>query len=219
MQLSIDAILSEADVAEMRRRIGALSFNPGAQSAGWAARSVKQNEQAALDTDTEDLLHAMSERLLGNEVFQLAARPKRIVKSMLSRYRPGDRYGWHVDNAIMDGDRTDVSFTLFLSDPASYEGGELTIDSAGGTEAIKLPAGSVFVYPSTTLHQVAEVTSGERIAMVGWVRSLVRDASKRELLFDLDTARRLAFDRAGKSVELDLLSKSCANLMRMWCED
>lgn len=219
MQLSIQAILSDIEVDDVRRRIGRLSFNPGADTAGWAARSVKQNQQAALDHDTEELLHGLCQKLLGSELFQLAARPKRIVKSMLSRYRPGDHYGWHVDNAIMDGERTDISFTLFLSDPRSYEGGELTIDSAGGTEAIKLPAGSVFVYPSTTLHQVAEVTAGERIAMVGWARSLVRDAAKRELLFDLDTARRAAFERAGKSAEFDLLSKSCANLMRMWCED
>jgi PKHD-type hydroxylase len=158
-------------------------------------------------------------RLLANPVFQIAVRPKRIVRAMFSRHKSGDSYGTHVDNALMDGERTDVSFTLFLSDPEHYSGGELVIETAAGEEAVKLPAGSLFAYPSTTLHRVERVTEGNRLAMVGWVRSLVRDASQRELLYDLDTARRTLFDRTGKSVEFDLISKSCANLLRMWCDD
>lgn len=219
MQISIASVLSSTAVSDVLSKLARLDFASGQSSAGWAARGVKQNAQASPGIETDDLVHSVSEQLLCNDLFQLAARPKRIVKATFSRYRPGDRYGWHVDNAVMDGERTDVSFTLFLSDPASYDGGELMIDSASGTDSIKLPAGSLFIYPSTTLHQVAEVTRGERLALVGWVRSLVRDAAKRELLADLETARHAIFEQNGKTSEFDLLSKSCANLLRMWCED
>jgi PKHD-type hydroxylase len=119
----------------------------------------------------------------------------------------------------MQGLRTDVSFTLFLADPDTYDGGELIIESASGEEPIKLEAGSLFAYSSTTLHRVAPVTRGVRFAAVGWARSFIRDAPKRELLFDLDTARRQLFAREGKSAEFDLMSKSLANLMRMWADD
>jgi PKHD-type hydroxylase len=128
-------------------------------------------------------------------------------------------YGTHVDDALMGGMRTDISFTLFLSDPESYDGGELVTESHAGEQPFKLPAGSLVLYPSTTLHRVEPVTRGSRLAAVGWVRSLVRDPARRELLFDLDTARKALFDRDGKSPEFDLLSKCGANLLRMWAED
>jgi PKHD-type hydroxylase len=112
-----------------------------------------------------------------------------------------------------------VSFTLFLSEPASYDGGELVIESASGEDAVKLEAGSLVAYPSTTLQHVAEVTRGTRLAAVGWARSYIRDGARRELLFDLDTARRQMFARDGKSADYDLVSKSLANLLRMWVED
>jgi PKHD-type hydroxylase len=119
----------------------------------------------------------------------------------------------------MDGMRTDVSFTLFLSDPTSYDGGELTIESAAGEETFKVDAGTLVAYSATSLHRVADVTRGARLAAVGWARSFVRDAAQRELLFDLDAARRQLFARDGKSAEFDLVSKSLANLLRMWAED
>jgi PKHD-type hydroxylase len=115
--------------------------------------------------------------------------------------------------------RTDVSFTLFLSAPDACDGGELVIDTASGEEAFKLPAGSLVLYPSTTLHRVVPVTRGERLAAVGWVRSLIRDPPQRELLFDLETARRRLFDREGKTADGDLLAKCAANLLRQWCDD
>lgn len=128
-------------------------------------------------------------------------------------------YGAHVDDALMNGIRSDVSFTLFLSDPATYEGGELVIETSSGEDDIKLPAGSMIAYPSSSLHRVAPVTRGTRLAAVGWARSLIRDAGRRELLFDLDTARQSLFAREGKTAEFDLLSKTSANLLRMWVED
>jgi PKHD-type hydroxylase len=129
------------------------------------------------------------------------------------------QYGSHVDDALMGGMRTDISFTLFLSDPTSYDGGELIIDSASGEETFKLEAGALVAYPATSLHRVGAVTRGTRLAAIGWARSFVRDPAQRELLFDLDTVRRQLFAREGKSAAFDLISKSFANLLRMWAED
>ena len=158
-------------------------------------------------------------------MFALATRPKTIIGPLFSRYRPGHAYGTHVDDALIGGARTDVSFTLFLADPETYDGGELIIDTASGEESFKLPAGSLVTYPATMLHRVAPVTRGERMVAAGWVRSTVRDPAHRELLFDLETARRRLFDREGKTAEGDLLAKcaptSCAcgatiEMMRRW---
>ena len=128
-------------------------------------------------------------------------------------------YGAHVDDALMGGMRTDVSFTVFLVPPDSYEGGELVIDSTAGEQAFKLAAGSAIVYPATSLHRVEPVPAGVRLAAVGWARSFVRDAGERELLFDLETARQAVFQQDGKSPTFDLLSKCGANLLRRWAED
>ena len=160
----------------------------------------------------------VAERILHNEVFRLAVRPKALTPLLFSRYETGMHYGSHVDDALMGGMRTDVSFTLFLSAPKSYAGGELTIESASGEDSFKLDAGSLVAYPATSLHHVADVTRGTRLAAVGWARSFIRDPARRELLFDLDTARRQLFAREGKSAEFDLVSRSLANLLRMWAE-
>jgi PKHD-type hydroxylase len=119
----------------------------------------------------------------------------------------------------MNGMRADVSFTLFLSGPDEYDAGELVIESPAGEDAVKLNPGSLVAYPSTALHRVNDVTRGSRLAAVGWARSFIRDPAQRELLFDLDTARREIFARDGKSKAFDLMSKSLSNLMRMWAED
>jgi PKHD-type hydroxylase len=219
MILSIADILSGADVAAICGALARASFLEGAASAGWSARLVKANLQAADSPGIEDLRGLVEARLMQHEVFALAARPRTIVGPLFSRYLPGHAYGPHVDDALIEGVRTDVSFTLFLSDPASYDGGEFVIEEASGEEAFKLPAGSVVTYPATTLHRVAPVTRGERLAAAGWVRSYLRDPRQRELLFDLETARRRLFEREGKTVEADLLAKCAANLVRMWCED
>jgi PKHD-type hydroxylase len=219
MILSIANVVSEADVAAVRARLADASFVDGAASAGWSAKLVKSNEQAGGGPEIDSLRALVQARLIEHPVFAMATRPKAIVGPLFSRYRPGHAYGLHVDNALIEGVRTDVSFTLFLSDPASYDGGELIIDQASGEEAFKLPAGSLVAYPATTLHRVAAVTRGERLAAAGWVRSHLRDPVHRELLFDLETARRRLFEREGKTAEADLLAKCAANLMRLWCDD
>ena len=219
MILSIVDVLSAPEVEDAVAALGRARFFEGRATAGWAARSVKSNTQARASDEVDTLGELIEERLRSNAVFELAARPKRIIGPLFSRYRVGDAYGAHIDEPIMDGSRSDVSFTLFLSAPESYDGGELVIISPAGEEAIKLPAGSAVVYPATSLHRVAPVVQGERIAAVGWVRSYIKDAAQRELLFDLETARREIFGREGSDTAFNLVSKSVANLVRMWSDD
>ena len=219
MQIVIGNVLSADDLATVRAALSRATFVDGRATAGFAARLVKNNRQAANDRKLDTVRALVAERILDNEVFGLAVRPKALTPLLFSRYEPGMDYGSHVDDALMQGMRSDVSFTLFLSDPASYDGGKLVIESASGDDAVKLEAGHLVAYPSTALHRVAPVTRGERLVAVGWARSFVRDAARRELLFDLDAARRAMFAREGKSAEFDLLSKSVANLLRMWVED
>ena len=218
MQIVIGNVLSGEDIDLVRATLAQATFVDGRDTAGFAARQVKHNRQAD-GRKTETVRKLVEERILAHEVFALAVRPKALTPILFSRYEPGMRYGSHVDDPLMQGLRTDVSFTLFLSDPASYDGGELVIEGASGEDAVKLVAGSLIAYQSTALHRVAEVTRGERLAAVGWARSYVRDGAQRELLFELDTARRQLFKRDGKSAEYDLVSKSLANLLRMWVED
>ena len=219
MILAIADVLSAADVAEVRAGLATATFVDGKATAGWSAKLVKSNLQASRGPDLERVRALVETRLAEHAVFALATRPKTILGPLFSRYRPGHAYGPHVDDALMNGVRTDVAFTLFLSEPEGAEGGELIVDTPAGEEAFKLAAGSVVTYPATTLHRVAQVASGERLAAVGWVRSFVREASHRELLFDLETARRRLFDRDGKTADGDLLAKCAANLLREWCED
>lgn len=219
MIITIADVLGAADLVDLRAQLAAIRFEDGRATAGWSASLVKSNEQARDGVTARLLREALTETIRGNALFDLAVRPKALTPLLFSRYGVGDAYGTHVDNPMMDGLRTDVSFTLFLSEPDSYDGGELVIESPAGEDAIKLPAGHLVAYPSTTLHRVAPVTRGERLVAVGWARSYIRDAARRELLFDLDTARRRLFDRHGKTEDFDLLSKTAANLMRMWAED
>lgn len=155
----------------------------------------------------------MQAALLAHPLFQAIAYPRSVARMMVTRTRGGGHYGPHVDNALIAGARADVSLTLFLSDPDSYEGGALVIADRVEDRAFKLPAGSAVVYPATTLHHVQPVTAGARLVVVGWVQSWVRDPAQREILFDLWRAQAGA-DPAGD--EARLLSKTRWNLLRMW---
>jgi PKHD-type hydroxylase len=219
MQIVIADVLSSDEVKTVRAALDGARFIDGRETAGFAARTVKHNRQAGGDRSLETVRKLVAARLLENELFRLAVRPKMLTPLLFSRYEKTMHYGSHTDDALMGGMRTDVAFTLFISEPDSYEGGELVIETAAGEDAMKLASGSLVAYPATTLHRVAEVKRGVRLAAVGWARSFIRDPARRELLFDLETARRQMFTRYGKSVEFDLVSKSLANLVRMWAED
>lgn len=212
-------VLTPQELARIRQALREATFVDGRATAGWHAREVKRNLQAQPSAATDELAALVQQALRRHPVFDVAVRPHRMRPLLFSRYQPGMTYGSHVDDAVMGTDqplRTDIALTVFVSEPDDYDGGELVTDTAAGEQRFKLPAGCAVVYPASTLHRVEPVTRGERLAAIGWVQSLVRDPAQRELLFDLETARRGLFARDGKTAEFDLLSKSVANLLRMW---
>lgn len=228
MIVAVANVLSAEQLAQVRDLLAQGTYVDGKQTAGWHARLVKHNQQLAGGAPAAQANEIVRGALLQNEVFRAAVQPKRLRPMLFSRYEGGNAYGAHVDDALMgpgpktdsDGDRmrTDVSMTVFLSDPESYEGGELVIEGTGGEQTFKLEAGHAITYPSNTLHYVAQVTRGTREVAVSWAQSLIRGPEQREILFDLDAARRMLFQREGKSREFDLMSKTHANLVRMWAE-
>lgn len=222
MILCIADVLTAEELDAVVRPLDPERFQDGRKTAGWHARTVKNNKQLPPDAPgVQEAKALIGEALKRNVLLQMAAQPRHIRPVMFSRYEPGMSYGAHIDDAIMwpnGPTRTDVSMTVFLSDPKSYSGGELVIDTTAGEEAFKLQASSMVIYPASTLHRVEPVTDGVRHAAVSWIQSLVRDPAKREVLFDLDTVRRKVFERDGKSHEFDLVSKSHANLLRMWSD-
>ncbi|MBE9127418.1 MULTISPECIES: Fe2+-dependent dioxygenase [unclassified Coleofasciculus] len=222
MIFAIDNVLTPEELNCIADSLDRADFVDGKTTAGWHAKFSKNNKQLqGSSTCAKDLRELVKAAFKRNPLFQSAVQPKIIHSLLFNRYEIGMSYGRHVDNAFM-GDRefwrSDVSFTLFLSYPATYEGGELVIECSDGDRTYKLEAGSAIVYPSSSLHQVESVTDGVRLAAVGWVQSLVRDPNAREILFDLDTARRSIFAKEGKTVEFDLISKSYANLLRRWAD-
>ena len=222
MILYIEQVLSPEELERTVIKLKDAEFVDGAATAGWHAKQVKHNTQLkGNDPLTQELRGVVNQALQRNRLFQAAIRPKTIRPVLFSRYEPGMEYGYHVDNALMSDQpptRADVSLTLFLSAPSTYTGGELVIDTSLGEQSFKLEAGAMIVYPSSTLHRVAPVTAGIRYAAVTWVQSFVRDVSEREILFDLDTAQQVMFEKSGKSPEFDIVSKTLANLLRKWAD-
>jgi PKHD-type hydroxylase len=210
--------LTEAQVLVLQKAAEGLRFDDGKKTAGRFVRDIKANDQAAASPERDALLTMVEQAVRNNPVFRAAARPKALTPLMLSRYRAGQTYGLHVDDAMMQGLRSDLSFTLFLADPTTYDGGALIIEDSLESREIKLAAGDMILYPTTTLHRVEPVTRGTRLAVVGWVQSLLRDSAQREMLFDLDQACEAVFAQQGKSPLLDKLSKTRSNLLRMWIE-
>lgn len=218
MLLVIDQVIDRTAAGVLCDAAGQLAFEDGAKTAGRFARVVKANDQAAATPARKSILAEVERALAANSVFRSAARPRALTPLILSRYRTGQTYGLHVDDAVMGGLRTDLSFTLFLADPQSYDGGALVIEDQFESRAIKLGAGDLILYPSTTLHRVDPVTRGERLAVVGWVQSQIRRADQREILFDLDQSIETIHATDGKSPVFDLLVKTRSNLLRQWVE-
>lgn len=221
MIVCIPEVLTETELTQITQSLANAEFVDGKQTAGWHAQPVKHNQQLPKGDGAEALKKTISRALHRHPLFEAIARPRSIHSILISRYREGMAYGRHTDNALMGGAkrwRSDISFTLFLNAPDTYDGGELVIEGADSEASYKLAAGSAIVYPSTTLHRVDPVQRGERLVAVGWVQSLIRDADKREILFDLETVKRSLFAQFGKTDEFDLLAKSVANLLRKWVE-
>lgn len=221
MILCIGDVLPGEVLEEIMRALPAAEFDSGAATAGWAAREVKNNLQLPQGSPLRLRIQKLVEEALqGNETFVSAALPRAQSEVLVSRTAAGGGYGNHVDNAVMGRPavRTDMAFTLFLSRPQDYDGGELVIDEPQGEQTFKLIAGQMVLYPATTLHRVNPVTRGVRHVVAGWVQSLVRDPRLREMLFELDLARREVFATAPHSRAFELINKSYSNLLRLHAE-
>jgi PKHD-type hydroxylase len=221
MSLILEGVLPPEDLQRVRRELAELKWSSGKRTAGSAARGVKENLQAdGSDPRVQALETFVLEALRRHPMFEIAAWPMRLTRLLFSRYEPGMTYGAHTDVALMSTAdlpvRTDLAFTIFLEDRDKHEGGALVIESALGAQEIKLEAGDAILYPAGSIHYVAPVTQGARLAAVGWVQSHIADGAQREMLFDLSVLRtRLA--TAGLAREdLLVLDKSISNLLRMW---
>ncbi|WP_397543364.1 Fe2+-dependent dioxygenase [Roseovarius salis] len=219
MFLVIGDVLNRHEVAALREAAAGLEYSDGKTTAGRYARDVKANLQAKPCRELDAIFETVRGKLMAHELFKSAARPRKFARMLLSRYRSGMEYGLHVDDPIMKGARTDLSFTLPLSDAGDYAGGGLVIDDPMEERVIRVGAGDMVLYPTSALHRVEPVTEGERMAIVGWVTSWVRDPARREILHDLDAVTRSMFDEHGKTPAFDRLFKAKSNLYRMWADD
>lgn len=216
-------VLTCDELNVIRAGLSGAPFIDGASTAGWSARAVKKNLQLTGNSESQTKLEAMVQAaFLRNAMLQMATLPAAMTRIMFNRYDIGMQYGPHVDAAVMgtfeNAVRSDIAITIFLSDPNTYSGGDLVMNVSGVSCGFKLEAGSAIAYPANSLHHVTPVTHGARSAAIIWVQSQVRDASKRELLWDLDNAKREIFGREGKSATFDAISRSHANLLRMWAD-
>jgi len=220
MILTFPEAVSVDEQRAILAEIAAAEFVPGRESAGAALAARKNNEQISRDSPHVKTIGVMLlEALRRNAAFRAAIYPKQLHSTLVSRYRPGMEYGAHVDAALM-GDatlfRTDVSLTLFLNEPADYDGGELALESGSGELRVKLPARALVCYPTGQLHRVTPVTRGERLVVVSWIQSHVRDGGAREVLRDLALAlEKLPQDATAAR---DLVNKAHTNLLRRWSE-
>ncbi|UFX42596.1 Fe2+-dependent dioxygenase [Bradyrhizobium sp. 41S5] len=228
MLVCVPNVLSKADVADFRRIMDASEWEDGRSTAGAASAMVKRNEQLPPDSEVaRQLGNRILSALSASPRFISAAIPLQIFPPLFNRYAASDghHFGLHVDNAVR-GDkrtglriRTDLSVTLFLSEPEEYDGGELVIEDLYGSHEIKLPAGDLVLYPASSLHLVTPVTRGTRVASFFWLQSMVRDAHARSLIFDLDTAIQALVERLGRDdPETVKLTGIYHNLIRHWAE-
>ena len=224
MLIVIENLLSQEEVARFREKLAVADWVDGAQTAGTRSIAVKQNLQLAeLDPLAIELGNALLHRLGANPLFLSAALPEKIYPPKFNLYQNGGHYGNHVDAAIMRVAeagitvRTDISATVFLADPDEYEGGELLIEGQFGAQAVKLAAGDMVLYPSSSLHQVTPVTRGQRLASFIWMQSAVPDEPARTLLFDLDQSiQALAVGKPKDDPDIDRLTHIYHNLLRRW---
>lgn len=224
MLITLDQVFNADEVRQIRARLDGAEWRDGAVTAGSLGRHVKRNQQLADDDETAIELgrHILS-RLSSNPQFISAALPNRIYPPRFNRYAGGGTYGTHVDGSVMQMPnasqwlRSDLSATLFLSEPGEYDGGELEIETAFGAQGVKLAAGDMVLYPASSLHRVTPVTRGARVASFFWIESLVGDEGERTLLYDLDqTIQHLTPRLTATDPELLRLTGVYHNLLRRW---
>ncbi|MEG1488898.1 Fe2+-dependent dioxygenase [Acinetobacter sp.] len=222
----IPNVLSKEQVAEFRQMMETANWVGGKVTAGTLSASVKQNQQLS---EQDPLTHHLSELVIQaiwkNPVFQAAALPCQIIPPLFNRYDEHESFGFHVDNSIRlirgtaQQMRTDLSCTLFLSEPEEYDGGDLVIEDTYGYHEVKLPAGDVVLYPATSLHEVSSIIRGTRFASFFWVQSMIRDDAERHMLFNLDQSiQSLRMQLGDQHEEVVKLTNLYHNLMRKWAE-
>lgn len=225
MLIHIPEVLSQQQVAEFRAALASADWVDGRATVGVQGAQVKNNRQLPVDSPVARQLGEIILKVLyANPLFMSAALPLRIVPPLFNAYAGGEHYGFHVDGAIrlVPGSnmslRTDVSSTLFLSEPDEYEGGELIVQDTYGSHEVKLPAGDLILYPSTSLHQVAPVTRGERVCSFFWTQSMVKDDWQRTMLHELDCNIQSLRQKVGDCEEVVSLTGHYHNLLRQWSQ-
>lgn len=223
MLMIIPDLLDVETLSTIRSMLDKEQFVDGKFSAGRDALRVKNNEELQAN---EQITGKLNQLVLGalyeHPTFQAAAMPLKLSSACFARYQKGMAYGQHIDDAIMGPRggqyRTDVSLTIYLSGPDKYEGGELIIETEQGEQSIKLPVGHAVLYPSGSLHQVAEVTSGERLVAVAWVQSMVKDPQQRALLYDLYVVKETLQGVSPDAEATARANRAYINLYRQWAE-
>ena len=225
MILHIPNVLSKEQLIECRKLLNEADWIDGKTTAGSQAVNVKNNFQLhEKDSLTTYLREIITSSLSSNPLFISSALPSHIISPFFNRYENGGNYGNHVDNAIMydmqkqKSYRTDISCSLFFTDPEEYEGGEMVIEDTFGTHEVKLPAGDLILYPSISLHRVEPVTSGVRMVSFMWVQSMIRSAWKRSILFELDNTIQSLRLKYGETQEAINLSIHYHKLIQEWAE-
>ena len=223
MLFTISGLLNPAQLEKIHEVLKDARFVDGKLTAGFAAARVKNNLEMRQDPERMKLLIRIIMSSLGhNEMFRFSALPHRVADPIFARYESGMTYGDHVDDPIMGASgprfRTDISMTVFLNPPETYDGGELVVRTSFGEKRVKLPAGDAVIYPSSSLHQVAPVTEGERLVALTWIQSYVRDPAQRELLYELNLAREKLLKETPEGETTGYVDRSYANLLRMWAD-
>ncbi|OBY86868.1 Fe2+-dependent dioxygenase [Delftia sp. JD2] len=225
MMLHIPDVLTRQQVTAIRTAIDAADWVDGRATAGSQGARVKRNRQLPEDSPVAlEQGRIIEQALAANALYFSAALPARTMLPLFNRYADSETYGLHVDGAArrlpgaQQWMRTDVSGTLFLCDPEDYDGGELVVVDTYGTHEVKLPAGDLILYPSTSLHRVEPVTRGERVCSFFWAQSMVRDDTRRAMLFEMDQTIQRLREKLGETDETLSLAGQYHNLLRMWAE-
>lgn len=225
MLLHIPGIFTTEEATRIREALEQAEWADGKVTAGYQSAKAKHNEQLAEgDPLAHEISTAMLQRLWNNPLFVSAVLPHKVYPPLFNRYRGGGTFGYHIDNAVRaikgspEQVRTDVSATLFFSEPESYDGGELVIQDTYGEHRVKLAAGDLVIYPATSLHKVEPVTRGERLASFFWTQSMVREDGQRALLFEMDQAIQSLARDVPDHPALVRLTGNYHNLLRRWAE-
>jgi PKHD-type hydroxylase len=219
--LHIPQLLKETEIAAIETLATNANFVDGKLTASMAAKNVKNNLQMDVENDSLKAIQSiLNTAIQSSPLFNIAALPKSVYPFAISKYSAGKYYGWHVDSPIMGNPsiRTDLAMTIFLSDPNTYEGGELLIQQAGNVSSFKPAKGDAILYPCQYLHCVNEIKSGERLAAVTWIQSNVKTPEQREILFQLNQVHSVLYQQAPDAPATNLLLQTHSNLFRMWAD-